>query len=66
MPSLAQKEATKKWRANNKESLTEKNNIYMRVYMNKRYENDTEKKRKSNYYYYNKEAAIFRLILIDV
>ena len=66
MPSVAQKEATKRWRENNKEKYDEKKNVYMRVYMNKRYDTDIEKKRKSNNYYYKKEAAIFRLILIDV
>ena len=57
MPSVAQKEATKRWRVNNKESYDAKKKIYLKEYM---------RQYMKERYAYKKEAAIFRLILIDV
>ena len=57
MPSVAQKEATKRWRVNNKESYDAKKKIYLKEYM---------RQYMKEIYAYKKEAAIFRLILIDV
>ena len=64
MPSVAQKEATKRWRELNKERYDETKRVYMKDYVKSHY-NDTEKERKRKYYIFKKEAEKLRMILIE-